>query len=99
MNQAWAGHPGRRVVNAPSYQVWAKALENGQAAVVFNRDDAANLTATVNLTALGLGPRLSARDVWTHAPADGVDAAAGAWTVSDLAPHDSRFVVFKDASS
>ena len=91
VNQAWAGHPGRLVVDAAEYQVWAKALSpTSQAAIVFNRAASGTLNATVPLAALGLPERATARDVWAGTNA----SVSGSWAVSSLAPHDAAFVVF-----
>lgn len=98
VNQAWHGHPGRFVWKGSEgnthYQVYAKALEDGsQAALILNTDGGNCLNTVVPLKQLGLSDSntYTVRDIWGHAD---VGEITGNWTVQDLYPHDSYFMVF-----
>mmetsp|Transcript_11182 Transcript_11182/g.33380 ORF Transcript_11182/g.33380 Transcript_11182/m.33380 type:complete len:439 (+) Transcript_11182:269-1585(+) len=96
VNQAWYGHPGRLVVDGGGYQVWAKLMANSsQAALAINLGDApANIT--VDLATLDLADVATARDLWARAP---LAANGTAWTIENLASHDSAFVLFSPATN
>ena len=107
INQAWAGHPGRRVLppqragpcNAPNctHQLWAKKLppEMGlEAALVINTGDDA-LILNVSLAQLGIPlhkhKKICLRDVWARRDLGTLDSV---WQVGPLSSHDSAFVTF-----
>ena len=105
VNQAWAGHPGRLVMEggpndpAPAgpkaYQVWAKAMpEGGQAVFVVNQGSKVLTDIKVELSALGLGASAKARDIWGLKD---LGTVSGSWTIPSLAVHDSEFVRFSKA--
>merc|ERR1711871_939167 len=98
VNQAWHGHPGRFVwkgsVGNTHYSIHAKALANGaQAVLLYNTDGNANLNVELPLKLFGLSPSATytVRDVWAKKTLGDVQSN---WTVEQLYPHDSRFVVF-----
>lgn len=97
VNQAWAGHPGRLVLEDPkdtqnSWQIWAKAMPaGGQAVFVVNRGLKA-VDVTVPLTSVGLtGTSYKARDIWAQKD---IGPVTGTWKVASLGAHDSAFVRF-----
>eukprot|EP01051_Picozoa_sp_SAG22_P006398 SAG22_NODE_418_length_10750_cov_11.722280_5_plen_225_part_00 len=108
VNQAWAGDPGRllnlstagppdREGSSATVNVWAKALPEGELALLaINMGTVASTAVPVDLLAAagfaGCGKRgCTARDVWgcKAAPAVG----GGVWTAPALGAHDSAFVV------
>jgi hypothetical protein len=99
VNQAWAGEPGRLVIDDPKYQLWSKRIAGtaskptAVAAILFNRDGSTLATQSVKLASLGLSGTVSARDVWMHKD-DPIVVSNGVWTVANLTQHDSAFFVF-----
>jgi len=98
VNQAWHGHPGRFVwrgsVGNTHYSLFAKALGNGaQAALLYNADSSSNLDLELPLKLLDLNPLTTykVRDVWGK---QDLGEIQGNWTIEQLNPHDSRFVIF-----
>jgi len=103
VNQAWAGHPGRLVLQGPidkasdpvfgsrAWQCWAKALPNGvQAVFVVNRSEKP-VTITVPLAALGVADGVKVYDIWGK---DDSGTLEEHWVIENLQPHDSTFVTF-----
>lgn len=66
INQAWAGHPGRRVLGGANYEVWAKKLDDGaQAVLVLNNATSLVPSFTLPLKELGiLSSHATVRDIW-----------------------------------
>jgi alpha-galactosidase len=81
--------PGRRVKGAANLpQVWAKALANGDQAVVFyNAGDVATADISVTWDEIGFpaGSTVTARDLWAHNQVPG--SLVGGATVKSVAPH------------
>ena len=94
-------------------EVWAKGLANGAVALLaINTDSSASADLHIKLAPV-LGKPASwcatgdceVRDVWQQVE-NGTIGVGGIWSVMDLAPHDSHFVVVspptrpaKDAST
>ena len=101
------------VAAATPVEVWAKGLPNGAVALLaINTDSSASADLQIKLAPI-LGKPVSwcatgdceVRDVWRQV-ANGTVGVGGVWSVVDLAPHDSHFVVVsppthpaKDAST
>lgn len=99
VNQAWAGHPGRRlnVTYLGAVQVWAKPLLHEAHAVLLVNSDGRDASGPLRLRVADIAPSLPAaahvRDVWAHA--DAPQAVGGVVTLPQLAPHDSAFLILK----
>ena len=91
------GPPGEALEYADgAAQLWSKRLANGSLALLFVNLGKASLTHNFTIKAVGMRPAplgaVSVRDVWghtTHAPI----AHGGLLKFSEVAGHDSRFVV------
>jgi len=96
VNQAWAGHPGRFVWQStmPNFKIWSKRLPGGDQAVLLVSEEIKGLFgAVIPMALLGLREDITytARDVWNHAA---LPTVSGNWSVANIYPHDSVFVVF-----
>jgi len=93
VNQAWEGHPGRRISNKAGRQVRTKPLSAGRVAVFLMSNGATNGTMAVDLTQLGFAVerRVAVRDVWARTD---LPAAVGTFHSDSFGGHDSRFYVF-----
>eukprot|EP01064_Diplonema_japonicum_P003109 TRINITY_DN1204_c14_g1_i1.p1 TRINITY_DN1204_c14_g1~~TRINITY_DN1204_c14_g1_i1.p1 ORF type:complete len:423 (+),score=82.68 TRINITY_DN1204_c14_g1_i1:23-1270(+) len=100
VNQAWAGHPGRLVVNTTSstgeqgvsYQVWGKVLSGtSQAVFAFNNEPTVAITAEIDFTQFGFSATdsVAVRDIWNHKP---LGTFVGSMSAGSIAAHDSRFL-------
>ena len=83
------------VVDAqPSYQIWAKKMPDGEAALAFNLESKP-IDISVELTSLGVeATSPAARDLWTHSDVPKSALSNGNWTISSLGPHACQFVRF-----
>jgi len=84
--------PMRRV-EAGSWQIWAKTLKNGQAALIINVAGSSS-TITLKLSDLGFtsSQKLTVRDIWEHKD---LGILSGDASMSfTLAAHDSKFISF-----
>eukprot|EP01062_Namystynia_karyoxenos_P015880 TRINITY_DN157_c0_g1_i2.p1 TRINITY_DN157_c0_g1~~TRINITY_DN157_c0_g1_i2.p1 ORF type:complete len:447 (+),score=168.08 TRINITY_DN157_c0_g1_i2:68-1342(+) len=87
VNQAWAGHPGRRV-KAGQVELWTKPLGSGRlAAFLLNTGTAA--PAQLSLTAVGFPGGATVRDVWNRKDLGRAQGSINA----TLGEHDSAFYV------
>jgi len=75
---------------AIGWQVWAKPQADGAMAVFVLNAGGTPVAVEVPLASLGLSGECSVRDIWAQAAAG---TARGTWSIHDLAPHDSRFVL------
>ena len=105
VNQAWAGHPGRKVWQGfqPYYDVVAKRLGAGAMAVLIVSKQTAPMSVTFPLTLFGLADAdegsggvvsYHVRDIWHRRDLPVVNST---YTVDHLAPHDSAFLKFTPA--
>jgi alpha-galactosidase len=90
VNQAWAGHPGRLVLDGGSYQIWAKLLANGeQAAIILNRGNKALESVDVALSDLGIAGPVKVRDIWERKDLSTIQTT---WSTGALPAFGSAFV-------
>lgn len=101
INQVWAGHPGRLVLesgpefpgpsNSKAVQVWAKTMPSGGQAVFIVNRGTSPASLVLDLVSLGITSKVQrARDIWAQRDVNIV----GKWTVDNLGSHDSLFVRF-----
>lgn len=89
-----------KAASATSIEVWAKVLPKGAIALLaINTDTSASAGLEIKLAPILGKPATwcatgdcKVRDVWRQV-ANGTVGVGGVWTVVDLAPHDSHFVV------
>jgi len=106
INQAWAGHPGRRLTANASMQVWTKPVGPTRFAVLAINMEAAvpgrgsPVAITIDLAAvspkLAAGSKVTVRDVWQHTDLSTISSHL--YTTESLQPHDSAFLLFEIAS-
>lgn len=91
INQEWAGHPGRLVLDKGEGQIWTKKLLDGQAAILFINRGTVPIDLSTDLKEIGLDPEVmySVRDVGSKT---NLDIASGTLSVLQLKEHDSWFV-------
>jgi alpha-galactosidase len=92
VNQAWAGHPGRRVISEPYRQTWAKPLGEGRMAVFLLSAGAKNETVTITLSDFGFEDAVTIRDIWSRKDLGTSDKDT--FVTDAFGGHDSRFYIF-----
>jgi len=95
VNQEWAGHPGRPIASEqPSAKIWSKPLLDGSAVFIVNDNARENLTFKLNLSSISshLPEKCNVRDIWSHKDLDPI--SDGHFSIENLLPHDSRFLLF-----
>eukprot|EP01060_Flectonema_neradi_P038223 TRINITY_DN796_c1_g1_i1.p1 TRINITY_DN796_c1_g1~~TRINITY_DN796_c1_g1_i1.p1 ORF type:complete len:408 (+),score=110.35 TRINITY_DN796_c1_g1_i1:65-1288(+) len=90
VNQAWEGHPGRKVKENGNWQIWAKDMPNKAQAVFLLSNDDGEITVDINFSDLGLSGTVSVRDIWERK--DSPDATDKI-TIKNLPSHDSMFLL------
>lgn len=94
VNQAWEGHPGRRISNTKERQMWMKPLSGGRVAVFLLSNDAEEGSVAVDLIKLGFAAdgKVAVRDIWAHKD---LAPAVGTFRSDSFAGRDSRFFIFR----
>ena len=101
VNQAWQGHPGRRLaVSSGPIALWTKPQRPGVTALLavsMAPLGAPNTTTSVPLHALDGQPcaqGCAVRDLWTHRQLGECKKGQELWHLPSLAPHHSKLVTF-----